>query len=906
MRIPLPISLAVRALLLLTALPVAHATQASTDQADGVRSQAETQVLDDPSLLWGTYRPNVYFGVRPRLPLSLLSGLMWFSVKDPQAARNIRHMCDMEDKMQGYGYKVHDGRNFGEQVIKDTSNNLRLETTFLKASSIPGGTEWSARIQGRPLDTSRPAPISLVYYVALEGEGHLEAPGDTDRLTPGLSDEIHLAGTTPDLGDFIWTLRGDSHNRPAQPLPTSDNHAEDDDPANLEQAVLYGANVDPNEVWDTSLQLRYAIGGTIRKRLRADGHIPGSPAHLFRLPPQVQEAANLYMVQYTLEAPFQLDVTFQGGAANVAAGNRETDSAAAPSDPLTDRIQAAKSEFRSRFDQTFALRAANYTPAEIRFAQAMLSDVLGGIGYFYGQQIIAKPGVGVSGSDPADEIEEEEEDWSDRGEEADSSGVPDETVFRQLGAHQVKYSEPGSLFSATPSRSFFPRGFMWDEGFLHLIVGAWDNDLALTMLDSWLARVDEDGWLAREQILGREARSRVPPEFQAQFPSHANPPTLLFAVSAFINRAQAYHRTKVLGDGNNAGDADGPIPQGQDALQDPRLNLKPGKDFDGASPYDRLVRDPALGRAFLVRIYPTLRRQFEWFQATQAGQLRQWGRHPPFPGVAYRWRGRTLNHTLASGLDDYPRADPHPGELHVDLMSWMGYMSRTLASVAQLAEADPAEIAEYRAVHQRIQANLDALHWSSKEKMYCDVTVGEDGTIADDNEGSHGDNDDADDVDNDSVLVCHRGYISLFPLLLGLVPATSPRLGHLLDLMHDPEHLWSPYGLRSLSTLDPYYGKGENYWRGPIWLNINYLALSALHTHYVKVPGPHQEQAATIYGELRRNVVKNVSRQYKKTGFLWEQYNPVAGKGQRAHPFAGWSALTLLIMAEKYDNYILE
>lgn len=30
------------------------------------------------SLLWGTYRPNLYFGTRPRLPESLMTGLMWF------------------------------------------------------------------------------------------------------------------------------------------------------------------------------------------------------------------------------------------------------------------------------------------------------------------------------------------------------------------------------------------------------------------------------------------------------------------------------------------------------------------------------------------------------------------------------------------------------------------------------------------------------------------------------------------------------------------------------------------------------------------------------------------------------------------------------------------------------------
>jgi hypothetical protein len=37
------------------------------------------------SLLWGPYRPNLYFGVRPRIPDGLLMGLMWAKVEDYQS-----------------------------------------------------------------------------------------------------------------------------------------------------------------------------------------------------------------------------------------------------------------------------------------------------------------------------------------------------------------------------------------------------------------------------------------------------------------------------------------------------------------------------------------------------------------------------------------------------------------------------------------------------------------------------------------------------------------------------------------------------------------------------------------------------------------------------------------------------
>lgn len=42
------------------------------------------------SLLWGPYRPNLYFGVRPRIPKSLMGGLMWTRVEDYSSVQNSR------------------------------------------------------------------------------------------------------------------------------------------------------------------------------------------------------------------------------------------------------------------------------------------------------------------------------------------------------------------------------------------------------------------------------------------------------------------------------------------------------------------------------------------------------------------------------------------------------------------------------------------------------------------------------------------------------------------------------------------------------------------------------------------------------------------------------------------------
>jgi mannosyl-oligosaccharide glucosidase len=120
-----------------------------------------------------------------------------------------------------------------------------------------------------------------------------------------------------------------------------------------------------------------------------------------------------------------------------------------------------------------------------------------------------------------------------------------------------------------------------------------------------------------------------------------------------------------------------------------------------------------------------------------------------------------------------------------------------------------------------------------------------------------------------------------------------------------------------LSKKDELYGTGENYWRGPIWININYLVLKNLYvssSSSVFLPtrdcgpdcafqdiatarGPHQAQARKMYSDLRKNLVRNVFNEWKKTGFAWEQYNPETGGGQRTQHFTGWTSLVVKMMA---------
>ena len=56
--------------------------------AEDQKILAENARPSNESLLWGPYRPNLYFGVRPRIPKSLTTGLLWAKVDSFESVQN--------------------------------------------------------------------------------------------------------------------------------------------------------------------------------------------------------------------------------------------------------------------------------------------------------------------------------------------------------------------------------------------------------------------------------------------------------------------------------------------------------------------------------------------------------------------------------------------------------------------------------------------------------------------------------------------------------------------------------------------------------------------------------------------------------------------------------------------------
>lgn len=131
----------------------------------------------------------------------------------------------------------------------------------------------------------------------------------------------------------------------------------------------------------------------------------------------------------TGQAPFSVDFVVRASPEKSqersSAAGGEAPHPPVPSGMVSDWLATGSRSFSDRFRETFSLEAKGFVHEDVEAAKAALSNMLGGLGYFTGRTEVK--GAGRSG--------------------------------------RSEYSFEARLFTGVPSRSFFPRGFLWDEGF---------------------------------------------------------------------------------------------------------------------------------------------------------------------------------------------------------------------------------------------------------------------------------------------------------------------------------------------------------------------------------------------------------------------------------------------------------
>lgn len=770
--------------------------------------------LNKNSLNWGPYRSNLYLGIRPRIPDSFMSGLMWFPTNNFEDVKYSKYECKQDDNIEKFGWTRYDPRYGGREIISDNDSNLTLTIDFVKSED---GKNWGLKIKGET--PNEDDSNSLVFYSAIEESGYLDLADNYIDGTVSCVDprKLELKGSSTKLdGEFTIEITEDSNNvHPKQKKRQSDKNFDPFFTHHLPMTVPMDTIWQAKDIFWTLIKMN-------AQELHKDS--PElvknfSPTEFFQLRNTQGFDGNTHFIQKTFKGNFEFDIIF----------NTQKSEDKISSNSIKSLIEESNAKMHEKFARKFQLQPPFNELKYVNFAKETISQLLGGIGYFYGDQLV------------------------------DRDVVIDDVSFSEkklIG----KSEGPYELFSSVPSRSFFPRGFYWDEGFHLLPILDYDPDLALEIVKSWFSLIDEDGWIGREQILGDEARSKVPEEFVVQNHNIANPPTLMMVFSELFHEVNKF-KDESFDTGHLGG-------------VDSSLHF----DFDLKENLgDNQIIQPELLIDYAHEIYPKLQKHYEWFRRTQKGEVSEFERKYLEKTEVYRWKGRTREHCLPSGLDDYPRCSPDIGEVNIDLMSWMAVMSRSMNKIAKLLDKDE-DAERYLKHYFGVIANMNREMWSEKDQSYCDLTV---------------------DDDDEDVFECHIGYVTLMPFIHKLIPskATVP-LFSVLGQIYNPKKLWTPFGIRSLSKGDMFFHKGEDYWRGNIWININYLILESL-LHYGSDEGVDydvRQLSNEIYIKLRENLINNIYNEYERTGIFWEQYNEMTGEGRKTKHFTGWTTLVILMM----------
>jgi putative isomerase len=216
-------------------------------------------------------------------------------------------------------------------------------------------------------------------------------------------------------------------------------------------------------------------------------------------------------------------------------------------------------------------------------------------------------------------------------------------------------------------------------------------------------------------------------------------------------------------------------------------------------------------------------------------------------------------HPFSSGLDDNPLWDDGMPVESPDLNTYLCVQEDTLAKIAQvIGEEDQARMWKERAA--KLAQRMIAEMWDDKVGLFW--------------------------ARKDKRQIQTRTPFSIFPFMTGRLPVqmTDRLIAHLTD----ENQFWPRYPVPSVALNDPKYDP-QQMWRGPTWVNINYLIIEGLlKTGYHKIAQDLRDRTLDLIGNHKD---------------IYEYYHPQTGEiPPKAAAIFGWSSAVFIDLAIQASN----
>ncbi len=237
------------------------------------------------------------------------------------------------------------------------------------------------------------------------------------------------------------------------------------------------------------------------------------------------------------------------------------------------------------------------------------------------------------------------------------------------------------------------------------------------------------------------------------------------------------------------------------------------------------VLQAGAGLDFARTAEPLLQRYLDWDRLNRdrnGNDLYEWFTHD-----------NPLCRSGESGMDNSPRFDaPEP----LDAVDFSSFLANDYAALAQIAQATGnTALQETAQAHARRISQAVNLHlWDADRRFYFDRTL-------------------------EGRLIPIKASSGFLPLFAGI--PTPDHARQLAAHLSNPATFGAPLPVPSVSLDEGTFCK--DMWRGPTWLNTNYLIYEGLLKYNF-----HAEAAA-----LRSKTLSSVTRWYRASGCLFEFYD---------------------------------
>ncbi len=142
------------------------------------------------------------------------------------------------------------------------------------------------------------------------------------------------------------------------------------------------------------------------------------------------------------------------------------------------------------------------------------------------------------------------------------------------------------------------------------------------------------------------------------------------------------------------------------------------------------------------------------------------------------------------------------------------------------------------------------------------------------------------DLASDGRFVRVKTPAAFWPMFVGV--ASQKQSEQLAGRLTDPKTFWTDWPLPSVAADEPTF-EPSNYWRGPVWVNLNWLTILGLRRYG--------------FDHVAEQLTEATLRMIEAYPVTYEYYDPITGKGLGACIYQWTGALYTDLVAGQRESW---